>query len=164
MSTKTKGPFMEIIRAKSEADSETLMELEIPFPVGRAENIAMLIHFLLFWVKCPTPQDGARTTNRGVLTLHRQGNIEDANDIDFFQDGVLGYYQVTHDETTADHFYWMEKGLRCWTFDPPLLVARSSAWLQAMNNNDAGNTGMGVTIGYTLAKVDREDFVNALTE
>jgi hypothetical protein len=77
---------------------------------------------------------------------------------------VLGYYQVTSDETTADHFYTLEKGLKNWHFDPPLLVARSSAWLQAMNNNDAGNTGFGVTIRYTLAKVSREDFINALTE
>jgi hypothetical protein len=58
---------MEIIRAKSESDSGTLMELEVPLPVGRAENIAILIHDLTFWVKCPTPQDGARTSNRGVL-------------------------------------------------------------------------------------------------
>jgi hypothetical protein len=150
---------------KVSADTATLAEEEYATPVGRHEKLAMIIWQIIFWVKCPTPEDGARTSIRGCLTTNPQ-DITDAADFDFFDEDVLAYYQVTNDDSTGTGLEYMaHKGLKHWNFEPKgVIVAKSKMYLQAMNNNDSDNVGFGCWIGYTVEKVSDADFLNALTE
>jgi len=155
---KEKGPFIEYLRADATQTAiNTYKETEIPTPVGRANNIGMLIHEVTF--EQDTVLDAIADADRCIFHLALVSHTETKGIND---DGIIA--------KTSKIFYFTTSGAVVFNmqethkFNPPLLVAKSKLFFGYNTAGQAAVKTGNIRIGYTLALVDKDAFIEALVD
>ncbi|MBA7708002.1 hypothetical protein ES703_116889 [subsurface metagenome] len=155
-----KGPFLEFLRAnvrQSAADAYT--EKEVATPASKTETMAMLIHSIELY---PEAQIDGEPVQGDHIDVHVSkasktitGNISDPD--------ILAVY-ITTTHLAAIFHGITHTGAQKYVFDPPILYPKSSIFIAIDGTGLAATITGHFRIGYTLEKVSREDFIDALVE
>ncbi|MBA7706001.1 hypothetical protein ES703_114845 [subsurface metagenome] len=134
-----------------------LTEGEIPLPTSANENLAVLIHQIDLMVTIPS--DGIE--NLGALStvsyIHMAESFPNSampgmlikREVYMVESGVTGQ----HFQVNQEHFMKY--------FDPPVLVAKNKLYV-IQKSAGCADKSVDAVIGYTLEKVSKDDFIDAL--
>jgi hypothetical protein len=166
---KSGGPYLEWLTGHyAESAANTVTEHQIGLPTSKNENLAMLIHSVIFDRLDCDRIDETRTSCAAWLSL-RNGYTGgfDAEGADYQniawakrelscgeEQGTLSEYVVDY----GDRAYVERK------FDPPVLVAQDFAYVGVRGENNGPARDIVCRIGYTLEKVSSQDFISALVK
>lgn len=163
---RSTGPFTEYLRGNLlESGANTFTELEIATPVGRSEDIVMLIHGVTMFVGDPDIEDAQtnlvqihlhNATRLAISTPDVAGNIyfhDEANSVGVIQ-GTLSEFQ--HYFSRGDPYFRM--------YQPPRLYAKASIFMGIVGTGNANPKRMQMRLEYTLARVSKEEFIAALVD
>lgn len=150
--------FMEFIgHAFDLSAPNTLTTSEISTPVGKSENLAMLIHKIRMGINgtLDSPADGDRLVIQ--VTRAPKTAIVGYDDPD-----LLG--KLNLDVAWSAGGGYVIEVQKSEEFIPPVLYAKSKLHCLAYTVGQAAATTINIQIGYTLEKVADKDFIAALSD
>lgn len=152
-----KGPFLEFIRATvTLSAANTFTQVTIATPVGRASNLAMLIHSIETEVDgfdTPADQDQieiqlTKVSQTAMIRLADPNLIyRDTRQIGFVTSGSFMFKNEDRQE-----------------FRPPILYAQSNMYFGCKTAGQAAARRFDIRIGYTIEAVDKTTFLEALVD
>lgn len=159
-----KGPFIEWIKnSVKETTINTYAEEAIPTPVSKTEELAMLIHMIEWHTDDPQCTEGDyASVLTGLYSQSQSGavGLQYPDTIDAYQQSImLGRYQGTLSE-----YFEYYKDPQVKHFDPPILYAKSFIYhgVQGVQQPAGALKTSVLRIGYTLEKVTKDAFIDAL--
>lgn len=157
-----KGPFMEYLRGEIEADNILVDSVEIRTPVSKTEELAMLIHEITIIGESVDFVAGVDAINEWVLS--RRSNDGDGASINYTSpDMVYRLDQVATEGIIVGAFSRAWIGDFTKYFNPPLLYAKTEIFFEARQEQAGQAAQLGsFAVGYTLEKVTKESFIDAL--
>ena len=163
------GPFIEFLRALNMMDTpNTYREVPIPCPTSKTEQMAMLIHEVIF--RPPTLETGTGKSPKKTPGIA---------DLESYSAQLMGQSQggirnLDHKDMIATLFrkvslgavwHWLHEEMPAyWRFDPPILYPRANLYFGVLTSGFAAAANFAIRIGYTLQRVSKEDFIAALVE
>jgi len=151
-----KGPFVEFLRWRvEETGNNTLTEVEVATPASKGELMCMIIHFVDYWIEVPDKVAGTSETFFGIFDESGHDLVlkhKDPHCLLFRHLYIQGAQPELNDVRECDRVF----------YDPPLLYARDSIYMAIKGSANTSTKGSQGMIGYTLEKVSREDFIDAL--
>ncbi|MBA7683265.1 hypothetical protein ES703_91627 [subsurface metagenome] len=153
-----KGPFMEFLRHENPGAADGILEeIAINLPTSGNENLAVLIHQIDLMVTIPS----GGTENLGAVSLvsyiHAAEKFPSSNEAGMLMKREV--YMVVSGE--AGQFFQVNQEHFMKYFSPPLLVAKDKIYILSKATGCEGKS-VKVIIGYTLEKVTKDDFIDAL--
>lgn len=152
-----KGPFLEFLNEDClESGANTYTEVQISTPCSKTEELAMLIHKITYdFDELMNLQSAdallcqlCRTTQSGILDMDNSEQIDKAGIIaDVLTSGGGPIQNI------IEHH-----------FNPPILYAKSKIFFSVKGISQSAARECSVRIGYTLEKVDKDAFIDALVE
>lgn len=160
-----KGPFMEFLRGRVSHSGGTNVEsARIAVPSSKTEELACLIHQIEIKMDEPTYVLAAHEWIKAGIS--KQDYDGDANMPNYENTDMIWIVENTATEgIVVGPFGRNEQNTYIKYFDPPLLYAKADIWL--LHELDAGQPAAKIAqtiIGYTLEKVSREAFIEALID
>lgn len=153
------GPYMELLgKSVTTTADATYTQEELPTPIGRSENIAMLIHKIRIEYVVNTLD----TPALGDLLL-AQVLARTKNAIITYGDPDLMHKLAFVFNILTSGGGWNQMVAEA-NFNPPILFSRSQLYLGCQTNGQSGTRQFDFQIGYTLQKVSSKDFIAALTD
>lgn len=157
---KVSKDFMEYLRGTvTETGANTFSQVTINTPVGRANQLAMLIHEIVMELD-PTNSIDALADNDGInmqVTKDSETNLVGVDSESHIASHDQTFKLVTSGATTFDR-------RKTKIFNPPLLYAKSKMFFSAVSAGQAAAKTYNVKIGYTIEKVDKTSFIEALVD
>jgi len=159
--------FMEFVRdIVTETAANTYTESEFAVPTSKTEELAMLIWEIKTQLDRPSIEDGetntlhAQVTDRsetaiqgiervGQIILHRR-----ASDAGAISGALSDYLDLRESGGDVQTVKW----------DPPILYAKSTMFLSLAGIGNSGAKSVRAKVGYTLERVSREEFIEALVD
>jgi len=124
----------------------------------------MLIWYVEFNMDRPSLEDAQSNNMQGQLTQATKSAIVALENADllavtrlFTDAGVVQGSLSEYLEYRGDHD-------KRYHFDPPILYAKQSVFLGVKGLGNSGAKALSVRVGYTLEKVSREQFIEALVD
>lgn len=159
-----RGPFMEYLRARHTSTGVTVVTTAVETPISKTEELAMLIHEINLY--CAEPNFTLATRNNQYLVVSKRSHEGDAALQGYGNQDCLHFRTLIAAEGIAAGTQRAEQqGEVQKRFDPPLLYSKSQIYIESLQSA-AGMQDAQVecSIGYTLEKVSRDDFIDALVE
>ena len=154
----SKGPYMEFIGEKiTMSAANTFTEIDISTPVGKSENLAMLIHQIS--VDVITQLDAPAQGDECVIQVTSATKSSQVN----FDDPDLLLKTKRAFGLSTNGGQWFEHTFVKY-FSPPILYARSKIYGGMVTTGQGAAKDAGIQIGYTLEKVPQDLFIAALTD
>ena len=155
-----KGPFIEFLRASiAQTAANAYIETQLATPASKTESMAMLIHSVEFEF---TDLVDTAPANADIISAHlsktSKATIRTIVDPD-----IIALY-LAKTSLNAVFNAIMEIGTQKQYFDPPILYPKSEMFFGFGTTGFTSVEGAQVRIGYTIEKVSREDFIDALVE
>ncbi len=149
-----KGPFMEFLDLITELSAaNTTTTKMIQTPTSKSEKLAMLIHRIDYEFPTHAKQD-----------IFIQASIVDydvaAESKSLIGDHVIDSAKMIFKFTTSGMAY--KRMIEEHHFDPPVLFTKQKVGLQGRSTGAAAALIVRARIGYTLEKVDKDDYIDAL--
>ena len=150
--------FMEFIgHSFTLSAANTITVSEIGTPVGKSENLAMLLHKVRLGINgtLDSPADGDRL----VIQLTRAPKT-----------AIVGYddpdlvAKLNLDVAWSAGGGYIAEVQKQEDFNPPILYAKSKLYALAYTVGQAAASVINIQVGYTLEKIPDKDFIAALSD
>lgn len=154
-----KGPFTEFLsKSISESAAGTYTEVEITTPCSKTENMAMLISRIVVTNDSNLDTPAQDDQILAHLANSSQSAILPESNSNCVASGYLETGFVTSGTDRITNLLFER------VFNPPILYAKGTIYgaIKAIGQADAHT--VSIRIHYTLDKVDKNDFIDALTD
>lgn len=157
--------FMEFVRGSvTETGANTFTEAEIPVPTSKTEELAMLIWRVLITQDSPDIEDAQSNSTTAQLTTRSVTAQILHTDPAFIAQKLLNIIAGTVQGSLSEYMFFKMEPESQQYFDPPVLFAKSSLWINLLGVGNSNAKGARFVIGYTLERVSREEFIEALVD
>lgn len=152
------GPFMEFLRfSVDESAANTFTQGDpIQTPNSKTENLAMLIHTIDLMIKDGLDGEDGDSIEVQLTTKSQTAMIE-IDDPECIEKLSWEARMTTSGAVLYDH-------KQVTKFDPPLLYSKGAIYPAIQCTGQPAASAVYGRIGYTLEKVTKESFIDALVE